>query len=92
MNARQKKLVKVIKSHFERQSEIGNKVSLADIGEKIFNEPNYFPILVHRDYLAPDKQVVNTPEDPRQTFFKGLPSITKARQDSKQPIILKILL
>ena len=89
LNARQKKLVKVIKSHFERQSEIGNEVSLADIGEKIFNEPNYFPICVQKDYLASDKQVVNTPEDLRQTFFKGLPSITKARQDSKQPIILE---
>jgi hypothetical protein len=89
LNVRQKKLVKVIKSHFERQAEIGNEVSLADIGEKIFNEPNYFPILVHKDYLASDKQVVNTPEDLRQTFFKGLPSITKERQDSKQPIILE---
>jgi hypothetical protein len=89
LNTRQKKLVKIIKSHFERQAEIGNEVSLADIGEKIFNEPNYFPILVHKDYLASDKQVVNTPEDLRQTFFKGLPSITKARQDSKQPIILE---
>jgi len=89
LNSRQKKLVKVIISHFNRQSEVGNKISMSDIGEKIFNEPNYFPFLVDTDYIDQNKTLVQTPDDIRKTFFKGLPSITKERQNSNAPIILE---
>jgi hypothetical protein len=89
LNSRQKKLAKVIISHFNRQAEIGNEISMSDIGEKIFTEPNYFPFFVDTDYIDQNKTLARTPDDIRKKFFKGLPSITKERQNSDAPIILE---
>lgn len=92
LNDRQKKLVKVLEGHFKLQSEIGNSVSMEDVGEKIFNEPNYFPLLVLNDYLAKDNTSIDATDamnKVREVFFKGNPSITKERKNSGAPIYLE---
>lgn len=69
----------------------GNKVSNKDVGYDIFNEENYHPLLVRKEYIEEDVsgKKITSLEDMRNILKRGTPGVLKKRRNSSAPVILE---